>query len=37
MNFIGDAIVIPFSAENGEGCDTVRLILDSLNEEGNVK
>lgn len=37
MNFIGDASVIPFSAENGEGCDTVRLILDSLNEEGNVK
>ena len=36
-NFIGDASVIPFSAENGEGCDTVRLILDSLNEEGNVK
>lgn len=37
MNFIGDASVIPFSAENGEGCDTVRLILDSINEEGNVK
>ncbi len=35
MSFIGDAAVIPFSAENGEGCDTVRRLLDGINEEGN--
>lgn len=34
MSFIGDVPMIPFSAENGEGCDTVRGLLDEINEKG---
>lgn len=34
MSFIGDVPMIPFSAENGEGCDTVRRLLDEINEKG---
>ena len=34
MSFIGDVPMIPFSAENGEGCDYLRAILDEINEKG---
>lgn len=37
MSFIGDTPMIPFSAENGEGCETVRQLLDGINEMGNLK
>lgn len=32
MSFIGDVPMIPFSAENGEGCDIIRQLLDEINE-----
>ena len=32
MAFVGDVPMIPFSAENGEGAETVRSILDEINE-----
>ena len=33
MSFVSDVPMIPFSAENGEGADTIRSILDEINEE----
>ena len=33
MSFVADVPMIPFSAENGEGADTIRSILDEINEE----
>ena len=35
MIFIGDIPMIPFSAENGEGCDVIRGLLDDINEKGS--
>ena len=35
MDFIGDIAMIPFSAENGEGCDVIRQLLSDINEEEN--
>jgi GTP-binding protein len=35
MDFIGDIAIIPFSAENGEGCDVIRQLLSDINEEEN--
>ncbi len=32
MEFIKGIPMIPFSAENGEGCDTIREILNGINE-----
>ncbi len=32
MSFVGDVPMIPFSAENGEGADVIRGILDEINE-----
>ena len=32
MSFVADMPMIPFSAENGEGADTIRSILDEINE-----
>ncbi len=32
MAFVGDISMIPFSAENGEGADVIREILDEINE-----
>ena len=37
MSFIGEVPMIPFSAENGEGCDVIRSLLDEINEEGNLE
>lgn len=37
MSFIGEVPMIPFSAENGEGCDVIRNLLDEINEEGNIQ
>ena len=35
LEFIGDIPMIPFSAENGEGCDYIHGLLDEINEMGN--
>ncbi len=32
MAFVGDTPMIPFSAENGEGCDVIKQILEEINE-----